>query len=117
MSPPTAATLVRTVALSQTLNVGLGNAVASVRTLTDISLTVHAEELVVLSGSRGAGERALLAVIAGDRRGVSGSCDVVSGVRTRLLRISTSSARALTEEWARAAQISATVSASDREAI
>ena len=97
--------LVRISDLTQDLTVGLGPALASVRTLTNVSLSVHAQELVVLSGTRGAGERALLAVIAGDRRGVTGTCDVSISTRVRLMRIQAPAALALTQEWARAAQI------------
>lgn len=94
--------LVRLTGISQELTVGVGAAIASVRTLTDFSLVVRARELVVLSGSSGAGERAVLAVIAGDRRGVSGSCEIADAVRIRALRISSSSALALAQEWQRA---------------
>lgn len=94
--------LVRLTGISQELTVGVGAAIASVRTLTDFSLVVRARELVVLSGSSGAGERAVLAVIAGDRRGVSGTCEVHENVRMRALRISASSAFALAQEWQRA---------------
>jgi hypothetical protein len=99
------AELVRITGLSQDLTVGVGSALASVRTLTNVSLSVHAQELVVLSGTRGAGERALLAVIAGDRRGVSGTCDVSVSIRIRLMRIQAQAALALTQEWARATLI------------
>lgn len=91
--------LVRLTGISQELTVGVGAAIASVRTLTDFSLVVHARELIVLSGSSGAGERAVLAVIAGDRRGVSGTREVHNNVRLRSLRISASSALALAQEW------------------
>ena len=101
---PTVAGIVRISDVTQELSVGLGQAVASVRTLSNVSLTVNAGELVVLSGSRGAGERALLAVIAGDRRGVTGQCDIAPHTRIRLLRIAPAAALALAEEWERAEQ-------------
>lgn len=94
--------LVRLSDITQELTVGLGAATASVRTLTDVSLVVRERELVVLSGSRGAGERALLAVVAGDRRGVLGTCEVANGARIRIMRIRARSALALAEEWQRA---------------
>lgn len=102
---PQHADLVRIADLSQELTVGVGGVFASVRTLTNVSLTVRAQELVVLSGSRGAGERALLAVIAGDRRGVTGTCDVNLHTRVRAMRIGAAAALALTQEWARAGAI------------
>jgi hypothetical protein len=91
--------LVRLSEVTQELTVGIGNATASVRTLTDVSLVVRARELVVLSGSRGAGERAVLAVVAGDRRGVSGTCDVDAAARIRVMRVSAQAALALAQEW------------------
>ena len=94
--------LVRLTGISQELTVGVGAAIASVRTLTDFSLVIRARELIVLSGSSGAGERAVLAVIAGDRRGVSGTREVHNSVRLRSLRMSASSALALAQEWQRA---------------
>lgn len=93
--------LVRLSEITQELTVGIGNATASVRTLTDVSLVVRAGELVVLSGSRGAGERAVLAVVAGDRRGVSGTCTVDDDACVRIMRISAQAALALAEEWQR----------------
>ena len=93
--------IVRLIDVTQELSVGVGFASASVRTLTGVSLAVCARELIVLSGSRGAGERALLAVIAGDRRGVTGNCFVAPQTKLRLLQISASAALALTEEWRR----------------
>ena len=98
-SAPQNRVLVRLSDVTQELTVGLGNATASVRTLTDVSLVVRARELVVLSGSRGAGERAVLAVVAGDRRGVLGTCEVANDARIRIMRIGARSARALAEEW------------------
>ena len=94
--------LVRLAGISQELSVGVGAAIATVRTLTDISLTIRKGELVMLSGGRGGGERAMLAVIAGDQRGVSGEREIHPNVRLRALRISASSAIALAEEWERA---------------
>lgn len=108
---PASAELVRVTSLSQDLTVGVGLALASVRTLTDVSLVVHARELVVLSGNRGAGERALLAVIAGDRRGVTGTCDVDLHTRVRLMRIGAPAAAALAQEWPRATHISQSITA------
>ncbi|MDQ6612484.1 MAG: hypothetical protein M3Y64_08620 [Gemmatimonadota bacterium] len=93
--------IVRLVNVTQELSVGVGLATASVRTLTNVSLSVCASELIVLSGSRGAGERALLAVIAGDRRGVTGQCCVAPQTQLRLMQISSGAALALTEEWQR----------------
>ena len=93
--------LVKLSEVTQELRVGIGSANASVRTLTDVSLEIRERELVVLSGNRGAGERALLAVIAGDRRGVTGSCEVLPHTRIRLLRITSQAALALTQEWQR----------------
>lgn len=101
---PLLAEVVRISDVTQELSVGLGQAVASVRTLSSVSLAIRERELVVLSGSRGAGERALLAVIAGDRRGVTGQCDIAPHTRVRLLRIAPAAALALTEEWDRAEQ-------------
>lgn len=95
--------LVQLHAVTQELSLGVGCATASVRTLSDVSLTVGAGELVVLAGARGAGERAMLAVIAGDRRGVTGSCDIPAGTVVRLLRIGAAAALTLAKEWERAA--------------
>ena len=111
--------LVRLSEVTQELTVGIGGAIASVRTLTDVSLEVRERELVVLSGSRGAGERAMLAVIAGDRRGVTGSCEVRPRTRVRLMRMGAQAALALTQEWQRCetlAYFSALDSAADIEA-
>lgn len=94
--------LVRLNDVTQELAVGIGQTTASVRTLTSVSLVVRERELVVLSGSRGAGERAVLAVVAGDRRGVVGECDVREDARVRLMRIGAPAALALAEEWQRA---------------
>ncbi len=98
--------LVKLSEVTQELSVGIGGAIASVRTLTDISLEVRERELVVLSGSRGAGERAMLAVIAGDRRGVTGVCEVRPRTRVRLLRMGAQAALALTQEWQRTETLS-----------
>ncbi|MEP6778775.1 MAG: hypothetical protein ABJC26_02720 [Gemmatimonadaceae bacterium] len=103
---PQVAEVVRVTDVTQELSVGVGQALASVRTLSNVSLAVRERELVVLSGSRGAGERALLAVIAGDRRGVTGNCDIAPHTRIRLMRIAAAAALALTEEWDRAEQFS-----------
>lgn len=111
--------LVRLSEITQELMVGIGGASASVRTLTDVSLEVRERELVVLSGSRGAGERAMLAVIAGDRRGVTGSCEIRPRTRMRLMRMGPQAALALTQEWQRCeslAYFSALDTASDIEA-
>ena len=105
-SKPLLAEIVRVTDVTQELSVGLGQALACVRTLSNVSLAVRERELVVLSGSRGAGERALLAVIAGDRRGVTGQCDIAPHTRIRLMRIAPAAALALTEEWDRAEQFS-----------
>lgn len=94
--------LVRLAGVSQELSIGVGAAIATVRTLTDIDLTIHKRELVMLSGGRGGGERAMLAVIAGDHRGVSGEREIHPNARLRAMRISASSAMALAEEWERA---------------
>jgi hypothetical protein len=117
MSMHRSSPLLQVISLSQELTVGLGAIAASVRTLTDVSLSVHAGELVVLSGARGAGDHALLAVIAGDRRGVNGACDVRAHVRVRLLRISTAAARALAEEWPRAASVIEGMTPAERTAL
>ncbi len=93
--------LVKLSEISQELTVGIGSAHASVRTLSGVSLEIRERELVVLSGNRGAGERALLSVIAGDRRGVTGSCEIRPDTRVRLLRITARAALALTQEWQR----------------
>ena len=111
--------LVRLSDVTQELTVGIGGAIASVRTLTDVSLEVRERELVVLTGSRGAGERAMLAVIAGDRRGVTGSCEVRPRTRVRIMRMGAQAALALTQEWQRCetlAYFSALGSAADIEA-
>ena len=102
LAEPLGAEIVRLSDVSQELKVGVGTAVASVRTLTNVSLAINERELIVLSGSRGAGERALLAVIAGDRRGVTGNCIIAPRARIRLMRIAPAAALALTEEWQRA---------------
>lgn len=94
--------LVRLAGISQELSIGVGAAIATVRTLTDIDLTIHKRELVMLSGGRGGGERAMLAVIAGDQRGVTGQREIHPNARLRAMRISASSAMALAEEWERA---------------
>ncbi|MEP6833225.1 MAG: hypothetical protein ABJB74_07515 [Gemmatimonas sp.] len=109
---PPGRVLVKLSDVTQELTVGIGGANASVRTLTDISLEVRERELVVLSGSRGAGERAVLAVIAGDRRGVIGNCEICPRTRIRLLRIGAEAALALTQEWQRAETIAYFASAS-----
>lgn len=98
-----ASPLVQLHAVTQELSLGVACATASVRTLSDVSLTVGAGELVVLAGARGSGERAVLAVIAGDRRGVTGSCDIHAGTVVRLLRIGARAALTLAKEWGRAA--------------
>jgi energy-coupling factor transporter ATP-binding protein EcfA2 len=87
--------------VTQELTVGIANASATVRTLTGVSLEVRERELVVLSGSPGAGERAVISVLAGDRRGVTGSCDVNADTRVRLFRIGSRAAIALIQEWQR----------------
>lgn len=113
LATPRPTPLLHVAGLTQTLSIGIGSAVASVRTLTDVSLTVAAGDCVVLAGGRGAGERALLAVIAGDRRGVTGTCDVDPTCRVRVLRIGRAAALALAHEWARAASIAASTSDAD----
>ncbi|MGV3709663.1 MAG: hypothetical protein ACO1Q7_12575 [Gemmatimonas sp.] len=87
--------------VTQELTVGIANASATVRTLTNVSLEIRERELVVLSGSPGAGERAVISVLAGDRRGVTGTCVVDSTTRVRLFRIGARAAIALIQEWQR----------------
>jgi hypothetical protein len=96
--------------LSQELTIGVTSAQAIVRTLSRVTLSVRARELVVVAGARGAGERALLSVAAGDRRGVTGTRVLQRDVRLRAARIRPAQARALIWQWDESAMAPAPVS-------
>lgn len=85
--------------LHETVAAGFGNAMLVVRTLDDVSLSVHRGDLVLVSGAPGAGAASLLATLAGTRRISQGSREVTPGARVRRAVVTPSARDAIVAGW------------------
>lgn len=89
--------------LRETVRAGFGSAMASVRTLDDVSVEVHAGELLVVESAAFNGAGALYSALAGAGRGVAGERHVGAGVQLRRGSIPASARDAIIATWAQGA--------------
>lgn len=85
--------------LHETVAAGYGNAMLVVRTLDDVSLSVHRGDLVLVSGAAGGGAASLVATLAGRRRVSHGSRDLSPGARVRRGVVSPAARDAIVAGW------------------
>ena len=94
-----ASALVRLRDIRQTLSAGIVGACVQFRTLDGISLDVFPRQLLVLVGDPASGTDALLDVLNGDRRGVTGSRTVAPTACIQRARIAPAQAAAILSAW------------------
>jgi energy-coupling factor transporter ATP-binding protein EcfA2 len=90
---------VRVRELGQRIAAGIAGACIEQRTLDAVTLDVPPHQLLVLTGNPGSGGDALLNVLNGDRRGVTGQCLVSPAACVQRARVSEAQAAAIIAVW------------------
>lgn len=85
--------------LHETVAAGYGNAMLLVRTLDNVSLSVHRGDLVIVSGAAAGGAASLVATLAGRRRISHGAREHLPGVRIRRGVVSPAARDAIIAGW------------------
>ena len=104
IDPLDATPLLRLHRLHHEVRAGFGNASITVRTLDDVSLSIHDNELVVVSGTVASGARSLIAVAAAGQTRVGdfrGTRTIGARVQVRRASIDESAWQALRRAWVR----------------